>query len=58
MSRMKFSLGISLSDEETEFYANSYEEAQLKANEIFWDNIGVCLVHHSVKGDKEIEFQL
>ena len=58
MAKMKFTLGISLSDEETEFYANSIKEAQNKAIELFWDNIGVSLTHNSVKGDKDIELQL
>jgi len=58
MAKMKFTLGIFLSDEETEFYANSYDEARLKATEIFWDNIGIQLTHNSVEGDKDIELQL
>lgn len=58
MPRMKFTFGVSLSDEVTEFYANSYKEAQEKATEIFWDNIGVSLTHNSTTGDKEIELQL
>lgn len=58
MAKMKFTLGISISDEEIEFYANSIQEAQDKAVDLFWDNIGVSLVHNSKKGDKNLDLQL
>lgn len=58
MAKMKFTLGISVSDETTEFYANSIQEAQDKVVDLFWDNIGVSLVHNSINGDKNVDLQL
>lgn len=59
MARMKFTLGISVSDEETEFYANSYDEARMKATDLFWDNIGISLTHNSpTKGNIDVDLQL
>lgn len=56
--QMKFTLSISLSDDETEFFASSYEEAKTKARDIFWDNIGVSLTHNSNKGNIEVELPM